>query len=114
MSEPVKPHHLVSEPEKTRQILAAKFKDLDLQEHDLIEVEEYEAPADGVTKCQHRPSCVMDWISTRRKSPTTSPSTGGVNESIGGSCFLLIIMLDIICYLSTIDLWFTYNLWILD
>ena len=32
-----------------------------------------------------------------RKSSTTSPSTGlgGGNESIGGSCFLLIIMLDI-------------------
>ena len=47
MSEPVKPHHLVSEPEKTRQIRAAKFKDLDLQEHDLIEEEESEAPAEG-------------------------------------------------------------------
>ena len=47
MSEPVKPHHLVSEPEKTRQILAAKFKDLDLQEHDLIEEEECEAPVEG-------------------------------------------------------------------
>ena len=47
MSEPVKPHHLVSEPEKTRQILVAKFKDLDLQEHDLIEEEECEAPAEG-------------------------------------------------------------------
>ena len=46
MPEPVKPHHLVSEPEKTRQILAAKFKGLDLQEHDLIE-EECEAPAEG-------------------------------------------------------------------
>ena len=47
MSEPVKPHHLVSEPEKTRQIRSAKFKDLDLQEHDLIEEEESEAPAEG-------------------------------------------------------------------
>ena len=47
MSEPVKPHHLVSEPEKTRQIRAAKFKDLDLQEQDLIEEEESEAPAEG-------------------------------------------------------------------
>ena len=37
----------------------------------------------------------MDWISIRRKSPTTSPSTGlgGVNGSIGGSCLLLIRML---------------------
>ena len=37
----------------------------------------------------------MNWISTRRKSPTTSPSTGlgGVNGSISGSCFLLIRML---------------------
>ena len=47
MSEPVKPHHFVSEPEKTRQIRAAKFKDLDLQEYDLIEEEESEAPAEG-------------------------------------------------------------------
>ena len=46
MSEPVKPHHLVSEPERTRQILAAKLKDLDLQEHDLGN-EECEAPAEG-------------------------------------------------------------------
>ena len=37
MSEPIKPHHLISEPKKTRQILTAKFKDLDLQERDLIE-----------------------------------------------------------------------------
>ena len=47
MSAPVKPHHLVSEPKKTRQIRAAKLKDLDLQEHDLIEEEESEAPAEG-------------------------------------------------------------------
>ena len=47
MSAPVKPHHLVSKPEKTRQIRAAKFKDLDLQEQDLIEEEESEAPAEG-------------------------------------------------------------------
>ncbi len=47
MSEPIKPHHLVFETEKTRQILAAKFKDLDLQEHDLIEEEECEAPVKG-------------------------------------------------------------------
>ena len=47
MSEPVKPHHLASEPKKTRQILAAKFKDLDLQKQDLIEEEECEAPAEG-------------------------------------------------------------------
>ena len=47
MSEPVKPHHLVSEPKKTMVILVAKFKDLDLQEHDLIEEEECEAPAEG-------------------------------------------------------------------
>ena len=48
----------------------------------------------GVTKCRYRP-CVMNWISTKRKSPTTSPSTGlgGVNGSISGSCFLLIRML---------------------
>ena len=47
MSEPVKPHQLVSEPEKTRQILAAKLKDFDLQEDDLIEEEECEAPQRG-------------------------------------------------------------------
>ena len=37
----------------------------------------------------------MNWISTRRKSPTTSPSTGlgGVNGSISGSFLLLIRML---------------------
>ena len=46
MSEPVKPRHLVSKLEKTRQILAAKFKDFDLKEHDFIE-EEFEAPAEG-------------------------------------------------------------------
>ena len=47
MSEPLKPHHLVSKLEKTRQILVAKFKDFDLQEHDFIEEEECEAPAEG-------------------------------------------------------------------
>ena len=38
--------------------------------------------------------CMMNWISTRRKSPTTSPSTGlgGVNGSISGSCILSIRM----------------------
>ena len=71
-------------------------------------------PCRGVT-CRHRP-CVMDWISTWSKSRTTSPSTGlcGVNESIGGSCFLLIIMLDIhLLFVYYIDLWFIYNFWIL-
>ena len=47
MSEPVKPHHLVSEPEKARQMLAANFKDLNPQEHDLLEEEEREPLAEG-------------------------------------------------------------------
>ena len=47
MSEPVKQHHFLFEPKKTRQILAAKFKDLDMQEHDLIKEEQYEAHAEG-------------------------------------------------------------------
>ena len=47
MSESVKPHHLLSEPETPRKILTTKFKDLDLQEHDLIEEEECEAPVEG-------------------------------------------------------------------
>ena len=74
-------------------------------------------PCRGVTKCRYHP-CV-NWISTRRKSPTTSPSTGlgGVNESIGGSCFLLIIMLDIhlllvyywsLVYLQFLDSWLRF------
>ena len=47
-------------------------------------------PCRGVTKCRHRP-CVMEWVLTQRKSPTTSSSTGlgGVNGSIGGSCFFV-------------------------
>ena len=37
-----------------------------------------------------------------------------MNESIGGSCFLLIIMLDIhLLFVYYIDLWFIYNFWIL-
>ena len=50
-------------------------------------------PCRGVTKC------VMNWISTRRKSPTTSPSTGvgGVNGSLVALvfCWLECFMLDI-------------------
>ena len=44
MQEPVTPHHLVSEPEKSRQILATRFKDLNYSKHDSIEERRSEAP----------------------------------------------------------------------
>ena len=44
MQEPVTSHHLVSEPEKSRQILATRFKDLNYSKHDSIEERRSEAP----------------------------------------------------------------------
>ena len=44
MQEPVTPHHLVSDPEKSRRILAARFKDLNYDKHDSIEEGRGEAP----------------------------------------------------------------------
>ena len=44
MQEPVTPDHLVSEPEKSRQILATKFKYLNYSKHDSIEERRGEAP----------------------------------------------------------------------
>ena len=39
-----RPHHLVTEPENARKILAARFKDLIWQEHDQVEETTSEAP----------------------------------------------------------------------